>query len=115
MADAMTAFAELGEELPERLTEDGVVLDGWLLALDDGGWLDTDLLRRRLAGEHGAGASGFVASDLLWSDGAPWHGGDSPLAVIISPACSATATAASSRTRFAARERSSPRHSRDSD
>ena len=73
MADAMTAFAELGEELPERLTEDGVVLDGWLLALDDGGWLDTDLLRRRLAGELGAGRPGFVASDLLWSDGAPWH------------------------------------------
>jgi len=69
----MTAFAELGEELPERLTEDGVVLDGWLLALDDGGWLDTDLLRRRLAGEPGAGRPGFVASDLLWSDGAPWH------------------------------------------
>ena len=73
MADALTAFAELGEELPERLTEDGVVLDGWLLALDDGGWLDTDLLRRRLAGELGAGRPGFVASDLLWSDGAPWH------------------------------------------
>jgi bifunctional non-homologous end joining protein LigD len=73
MADAMAAFAELAEELPERLTEDGVVLDGWLLALDDGGWLDTDLLRRRLAGERGAGRPGFVASDLLWSDGAPWH------------------------------------------
>jgi bifunctional non-homologous end joining protein LigD len=73
MTDALTAFAELGEELPERLTEDGVVLDGWLLALDDGGWLDTDLLRRRLAGERGAGRPGFVASDLLWGDGAPWH------------------------------------------
>jgi bifunctional non-homologous end joining protein LigD len=73
MADALTAFSELGEELPERLTEDGVVLDGWLLALDDGGWLDTDLLRRRLAGERGAGRPGFVASDLLWSGGAPWH------------------------------------------
>jgi bifunctional non-homologous end joining protein LigD len=73
MADALTAFAELGEELPERLTEDGVVLDGWLLALDDGGWLDTDLLRRRLAGERGAGRPGYVASDLLWSDATPWH------------------------------------------
>jgi bifunctional non-homologous end joining protein LigD len=73
MADALTAFAELGDELPERLTEDGVVLDGWLLALDEGGWLDTDLLRRRLAGEHGAGRPGFVAADLLWSGGAPWH------------------------------------------
>ena len=73
MADALTAFAELGDELPERLTQDGVVLDGWLLALDEGGWLDTDLLRRRLAGERGAGRPGFVACDLLWSGGAPWH------------------------------------------
>ena len=32
--------------------EDGVLLDGWLLALDEGGWLDTDLLRRRLAGDR---------------------------------------------------------------
>jgi bifunctional non-homologous end joining protein LigD len=73
MADALTAFGELGEELPERLTEDGVILDGWLLALDEGGWLDTDLLRRRLAGERGAGRPAFVACDLLWSGGAPWH------------------------------------------
>jgi bifunctional non-homologous end joining protein LigD len=73
MADALTAFAELGEELPERLTADGVVLDGWLLALDEGGWLDTELLRRRLAGERGAGRPGFVASDILWSGGVPWH------------------------------------------
>ena len=73
MADALSAFAELAEELPERLTEDGVVLDGWLLALDEGGWLHTDLLRRRLAGERGAGRPGFVASDLLWCGGEPWH------------------------------------------
>jgi bifunctional non-homologous end joining protein LigD len=73
LTDALTGFAELGDELPERLTEDGVVLDGWLLALDEGGWLDTDLLRRRLAGERGAGRPGFVACDLLWSGGAPIH------------------------------------------
>jgi bifunctional non-homologous end joining protein LigD len=73
MADALTAFGELGAELPEQLTEDGVVLDGWLLALDEGGWLDTDLLRRRLAGERGAGRPAFVACDLLWSGGVPWH------------------------------------------
>jgi bifunctional non-homologous end joining protein LigD len=73
MADALSSFAELGEELPDRLTTDGVVLDGWLLALDEGGWLDTDLLRRRLAGERGAGRPGFVACDLLWSGGSPWH------------------------------------------
>jgi bifunctional non-homologous end joining protein LigD len=69
LADALTAFAELGDELPERLMRDAVILDGWLLALDEGGWLDTSLLRRRLAGDAQAGRPGFVASDLLWSDG----------------------------------------------
>lgn len=69
LADALSAFAELGDELPERLMRDGVILDGWLLALDEGGWLDTALLRRRLAGDTHAGRPGFVASDLLWSDG----------------------------------------------
>jgi bifunctional non-homologous end joining protein LigD len=73
LADALTTFAELGDELPQRLIEDGVVLDGWLLALDEGGWLDTDLLRRRLAGEPGAGRPGYVASDLLWTGGDAWH------------------------------------------
>lgn len=74
MADAMTTFAELADELPGQLMEDGVVLDGWLLALDEGGWLDTDLLRRRLAGDRRAGRPAFVASDLLWSGAAAWHG-----------------------------------------
>lgn len=74
LADALTSFADLGEELPERLLEDGVVLDGWLIALDDGGWLDADLLRRRLAGDRAAGRPAFVASDLLWSGGSAWHG-----------------------------------------
>jgi bifunctional non-homologous end joining protein LigD len=69
LADALTAFPELADELPERLMRDAVVLDGWLLALDEGGWLDTAMLRRRLAGDTEAGRPGFVASDLLWSDG----------------------------------------------
>ena len=73
LTDALTTFEELSEELPERLLEDGVVLDGWLLALDDGGWLDTQLLRRRLAGEPRVGRPAFVASDLLWTGGEPWH------------------------------------------
>ena len=72
LADALTAFAELADELPGRLMRDGVILDGWLLALDEGGWLDTSLLRRRLAGDTGAGRPGFVASDLLWSAGVGW-------------------------------------------
>lgn len=72
LADALTAFAELADELPDRLMADAVVLDGWLLVLDEGGWLDTGLLRRRLAGDAHAGRPGFVASDLLWSEGAAW-------------------------------------------
>jgi bifunctional non-homologous end joining protein LigD len=72
LADALTTFAELAEELPGRLTEDAVILDGWLLALDEGGWLDTALLRRRLAGDVHAGRPGFVAADLLWSGGESW-------------------------------------------
>ncbi len=72
LADALLAFPELAEELPERLDDDGSVLDGWLLALDDGGWLDTELLRRRLAGDLGAGRPAFVATDMLWSGGVTW-------------------------------------------
>lgn len=72
LADALGAFSELADELPERLMEDGVLLDGWLLALDDGGWLDTALLRRRLGGDAHAGRPGFVASDLLWSGATSW-------------------------------------------
>ena len=73
MADALAAFGELADELPGRLMEDGVVLDGWLLALDEGGWLDPDALRRRVAGRRGAGRPAFVASDLLWSGGVAWR------------------------------------------
>jgi ATP-dependent DNA ligase len=73
LADALVAFGELGDELPERLMEDGVLLDGWLLALDEGGWLDTDLLRRRLTGDRSAGRPAYVASDLLWTGGADWQ------------------------------------------
>lgn len=72
LADALAAFGELADELPERLMEDGVILDGWLLALDDGGWLDAELLRRRLAGDRGAGRPAFVASDLLATGHAAW-------------------------------------------
>lgn len=73
MADALAGFGELASELPGRLMEDGVVLDGWLLALDEGGWLDPELLRRRVAGDRRSGRPGFVASDLLWSGGVAWH------------------------------------------
>lgn len=70
LADALAAFAELEAELPGQLMEDEAILDGSLLVLDEGGWLDGDLLRRRLAGDRTAGRPAFVASDLLWSAGA---------------------------------------------
>ena len=70
LADAMAAFPELDAELPRQLMEDEAILDGSLLVLDEGGWLDGDLLRRRLAGDPMAGRPAFVASDLLWSAGA---------------------------------------------
>ena len=73
LADALATFSELADELPDCLMDDAVVLDGWLLALDEGGWLDTNLLRRRLAGNRRAGRPAFVASDLLWSDGSDWQ------------------------------------------
>ena len=73
MADPLVGFAELADELPGRLMEDAVVLDGWLLALDDGGWLDPELLRRRVAGDRRAGRPAFVAADLLWSGGVALH------------------------------------------
>ena len=73
LADALVAFGELSDELPERLMEDGVLLDGWLLALDEGGWLDTDLLRRRLSGDRSAGRPAYVASDMLWTGGDDWQ------------------------------------------
>ena len=69
LADALTAFAELTDELPERLMEDGVLIDGWLLVLDEGGWLDGALLRRRLSGDREAGRPAYVATDALWSNG----------------------------------------------
>ncbi|HEX9609598.1 MAG TPA: hypothetical protein VGA26_02335 [Candidatus Limnocylindria bacterium] len=69
LADAMAAFAELEDELPGQLMEDDAILDGCLLVLDEGGWLDGNLLRSRLGGQRGAGRPAFVASDLLWSAG----------------------------------------------
>jgi bifunctional non-homologous end joining protein LigD len=70
LADALAAFPEVGE-LPSLLTEDGVVLDGTLLVLDDAGRPDADLLRARLSGRGRPGRPAYVASDLLWAGGEP--------------------------------------------
>jgi bifunctional non-homologous end joining protein LigD len=68
--DALAALPELAD-LPSQLDADGVVLDGTLLVLDADGRPDAELLRRRLAEGHGPGGAAFVASDLLFVDGAP--------------------------------------------
>ena len=70
LADALAAFPEL-MPMPEQLAEDGVVLDGTLLVLDEAGRPDPDLLRARLAGKSRPGRPAYVASDLLWSGGQP--------------------------------------------
>lgn len=70
LADAMAAFPELAE-MPGQLAEDGVVLDGTLIVLDDAGRPDADLLRTRLGARGRPGRPAYVASDLLWSGGQP--------------------------------------------
>jgi bifunctional non-homologous end joining protein LigD len=70
LSDALAAFPEL-VELPDRLAEDGVALDGTLLVLDDAGRPDAELLRRRLSGGGRPGRPAYVASDLLWAGGQP--------------------------------------------
>ena len=70
MADAAEAFPEAAE-LVAQLGEDGVVLDGTLLVLDDDGRPDPALLRQRLDGRGHPGRAAYVASDLLWAGGEP--------------------------------------------
>jgi bifunctional non-homologous end joining protein LigD len=76
LTDPLAAFPEL-TDLPGQVLGSGMVLDGTLLVLDDQGRPDADLLRVRLAapvarGAAPAGRPAYVASDLLWSDGASW-------------------------------------------
>jgi bifunctional non-homologous end joining protein LigD len=68
LADATATFPEI-TELLGQLGEDGVVLDGTLLVLDDDGRPDPGLLRSRLDGEPDSGRPAYVASDLLWAGG----------------------------------------------
>jgi bifunctional non-homologous end joining protein LigD len=85
LSDPLASFPELGE-LPRQVIDDGLVLDGTLLVLDDEGRPDPDLLRLRLSGTAAPdrhepmaasqapapGRPAYVASDLLWSGGAAW-------------------------------------------
>jgi len=68
MADALATFPELSP-MAQQLAEDGVVLDGTLLVLDEAGRPDPDLLRARLSGTQRPGRPAYVASDLLWTGG----------------------------------------------
>lgn len=68
LADAVAAFPEMSE-LPGQLGEDGVVLDGTLLVLDEAGRPDPGLLRARLDGGGLPGRAAYVAGDLLWAGG----------------------------------------------
>lgn len=69
LADPLERFPEL-HELPRHFIGDGLVVDGTLLVLDEGGRPDPDLLRRRLADVDATGGhAAFVASDLLYRDG----------------------------------------------
>lgn len=70
LTDATATFPEMAELLAQ-LGEDGVVLDGTLLVLDDDGRPDGGLLRARLGGDARAGRPAYVASDLLWAGGEP--------------------------------------------
>ena len=74
LSDPIAAFPEL-RDLPEQVVGEGIVLDGTLLVLDDEGRPDAELLRARLTGSRPGSRPGrpaYVASDLLWSEGAPW-------------------------------------------
>lgn len=71
LADPLETFPEL-EVIGTQLTADGVIVHGTLLVLDQEGRPDADLLRRRLADPQAdGGEAAFVASDLLWLEGAP--------------------------------------------
>ena len=74
LSDPLAVFPELAE-LAAQVRDDGLILDGTLMVLDDQGRPDADLLRRRLEADDDllrTGSPAYVASDLLWSDGASW-------------------------------------------
>lgn len=69
LADPLDAFPELGS-ISGQFLDDGLIVEGALLVLDDEGRPDAELLRSRLAG-HGErrGVAALVASDLLYASG----------------------------------------------
>lgn len=71
MADPAEAFPELAV-IRDAFTGDGLVVEGFLLVLDDEGRPDQELLRERLSEDpYAGGQPAFVASDLLYEDNRP--------------------------------------------
>ena len=69
LSDPLAAFPEL-RDVAERLSGDGIIVEGTLLALDAEGRPDARLLRRILTGGSGEEAEGaLVASDLVYHEG----------------------------------------------
>ncbi len=69
LADPLDTFPELAS-IVNQFVDDGLVVEGALLVLDDEGRPDSELLRQRLAGQAGQrGVAALVASDLLYASG----------------------------------------------
>lgn len=69
LADPLEAFPELAS-MSAQFHDDGLIVEGALLVLDDDGRPDADLLRARLGGAVNAGGTAaLVASDLLYASG----------------------------------------------
>jgi bifunctional non-homologous end joining protein LigD len=71
MADPAVAFPELAV-VRDSFAGDGLVVEGFLLVLDEEGRPDQELLRERLSEDaYAGGQPAFVASDLLYEDNRP--------------------------------------------
>jgi bifunctional non-homologous end joining protein LigD len=71
LADPLEAFPELAS-MAGQFVDDGLIVEGALLVLDDEGRPDAELLRQRLAGDaSNGGVAALVASDLLYASGQP--------------------------------------------
>src|SRR3954470_5038054 len=69
LADPLVAFPEL-VSFASQFRDDGLIVEGALLVLDDDGRPDEELLRARLAGDvDRRGVAALVASDLLYASG----------------------------------------------
>lgn len=71
LADPLETFPELAS-IAGQFRDDGLIVEGALLVLDDDGRPDAELLRSRLGGHvEQRGTAALVASDLLYASGQP--------------------------------------------